>query len=66
MGAMALPKSYSIQNGKAANAIAKRIGVRFNGEDRPRDVIAYNVTEGWIKINTGEVFFGVVEPYWRV
>lgn len=65
MGALALPKKYSIANGTVANAITKRIGIKFNGQVRPLDVVAYDVEKGFIKTNKGETLFGVVEPYWR-
>lgn len=65
MGALALPKRYSIRAGTNANPLAKRIGVRLNGVDRARDVVEYDVEKGYIVTNQGERFTGVVEPYWR-
>lgn len=51
-----------------------RLGIRFNGQERPSDVIEYCRSEGWIRIKTAtrvdkriltEKLFGEVEPYWR-
>lgn len=66
MSAIALPKKYALVPGKPANAIAKRLGIKFNGEVRPNDVQAYDVTEGWILTTKGETLYGAVEPFWRV
>lgn len=65
MGALALPKRYSIASGKIANALAKRIGVKFNGQIRPLDVVEYDVDKGYIVTNKGQRLEGLVEPFWR-
>lgn len=59
----------------------KKIGVRFDGEERKNDVHEYDVVEGWIdvraknargrfKLNPDGSYqisrrFGVVEPFWK-
>lgn len=61
--------------------LLRLVGVRFNGEDRPKDVIEYDRIAGWIVIHIfdiggkpirnqdgtwmSEKHFGKVEPYWR-
>lgn len=65
MSALALPKRYSIPPNTKANPLAARIGVKFNGEIRPLDVVAYDVEKGVIKLLNGEILYGTVEPYWR-
>lgn len=65
MPGIALPKKYAFLPGQKANALTRRIGIKFDGVERPLDVIAYNVEEGWITIKGGETLRGVVEPYWR-
>lgn len=65
MGCLVIPKRYKILPGQRANPIAKRLGVKLNGEDRPRDVVEYDVEAGYIVTNKGERLEGIVEPYWR-
>lgn len=65
MGALALPKRYSVPTGKKANPLALRIGIKFNGEIRPLDVVEYDVEKGYIVTNKGEHLEGKVEPFWR-
>lgn len=65
MTCLKIPKFYSIPKGQKANWIAKRIGIKFNGEIRPLDVVGYNVSEGWIDTVKGERLLGTVEPFWR-
>lgn len=65
MSALALPKRYSIPPNTKANALAARIGIKFNGKIRPLDVVAYDVEKGMIKTNRGEILYGTVEPFWR-
>lgn len=65
MSAIALPKRYSVKPNSRPNELAKRIGIKFNGEIRPLDVIEYDVERGVIKTLGGEILYGVVEPFWR-
>ena len=62
-------------------SVLRLVGVRFNGEDRPKDVIEYDRIAGWIVVHifdiggapirnddgtwASERHFGKVEPYWR-
>lgn len=63
------PRAFRITKGN--RDIAVRIGVRLDGVDRPNDVIAYDVDEGWIQTKDtvargkGKRMTGVVEAYWR-
>lgn len=63
MTALKLPQAYRVATGN--RALTKRIGIRFNGEERPGDVHAYDVAQGWIRLADGSKLFGTVEPYWR-
>ncbi len=69
MGALKLPTAFSIATANVH--LCRKLGVRFNGEIRNRDVAAYEITnketgEGWIRLHTkeAEVLHGKVEPFW--
>lgn len=64
MGAIAVPKYYSMAKGNAA--ICRRIGVKLDGVDQAWNVIAYNIPEGWVQLTNREIKKGVVEAYWRI
>lgn len=66
MGCLKLPQKYRILPGQRANALAKKIGVKLNGIERPLDVVEYDVEKGYIVTNKGERLEGTVEPYWRM
>jgi hypothetical protein len=64
MGALKLPQVLAYSRANAA--LCHRIGVKLNGVDQAAGVIAYNVPEGWVLMQTtGERKTGLVEPYWR-
>jgi hypothetical protein len=63
MGALALPKAYSVATGN--RALCARLGVRFNGADMRDTVHAYDMVEGWVRLGDGTVYHGKVEPFWR-
>lgn len=63
MSALKLPRAYSISVNN--RALTKRLGVRFNGVDRPNDVASYDMDKGEIRLTNGDVLHGTVEPYWR-
>lgn len=59
----------------SAEALAKGVGIRFNGKERT-DVLEYSVTEGWIMVAAGKSrdrygnpmtvkVKGVVEPFYQ-
>jgi hypothetical protein len=63
MTALALPIRYSKARGNLA--LCARIGIRLDGVDMGKTVIAYDVPEGWVRTIDARLLKGVVEPYWR-
>lgn len=63
MSSMLLPKKLKYNS--MTRALCARIGVSFNGQPRPNDVLAYDVDAGTITTMSGETLRGVVEPYWK-
>jgi hypothetical protein len=77
-----VPRKLSTDRGSIHyDVIYKKIGVRFNGEERRNDVHAYDIDEGWIdvraknsmgqfKLNDDGSYVisrlvGTVEPFWK-
>lgn len=63
MGALAIPKAM-VATPKNAHLCA-RLGVKLNGVDLGKSVIAYSIPEGTVELRSGETKRGVVEAYWR-
>lgn len=63
MGALAIPRAYSIAAGN--RSLCARIGVRLDGKDMGHTIYAYDSVEGWVRLADGTVIKGRVEPYWR-
>lgn len=63
MSALALPRRLKLNS--ANIEMCKRIGVRFNGEDCGKSIIAYDTGKNTITLTDGTIKTGIVEPYWR-
>lgn len=66
MNAIAVPQKFSLDRKNLA--LARRIGVRFDGMDCGSSVLSYDAPRGVITMLRGKdkvTLTGLVEPYWR-